>query len=351
MSGSTNLALDDGEVFCCPGCGGALALSGGEDGLVCAGCASRFPVEDGIPCLFWPNEWEAGRRDVTESIREFYEETPFPDYEDFDSAATLARKAREGRFAMLLDDQIPQGARILEAGCGTGQLTNFLSMANRTVFGADLCLNSLRLGQRFKRENDLARARFVQMNLFRPCFRESAFDLVVSNGVLHHTSDPFLGVQTLSRLVRPGGYLLVGLYHRWGRLLTDLRRRIFRLSGDRFAFLDPNLRARGFTGPRRRAWFMDQYKNPHESKHTIAETVGWLDAIGFDFVRSVPSLHAFAPLGDRERLFEPEAPAGGLERRVAELGMIPGGSREGGFFVVIGRRPPLGEPPGPQKSV
>ena len=72
-------------------------------------------------------------------MREFYEETPFPDYEDFDSASTLVRKARQGRFAKLLDDQLPPGARVLEAGCGTGQLTNFLSVANRSVFGADLC--------------------------------------------------------------------------------------------------------------------------------------------------------------------------------------------------------------------
>ena len=55
----------------------------------------------------------------------------------------------------------------------------------------------------FKQQNDCDRAHFVQMNLFRPAFKPGSFDLVISNGVLHHTSDPFLGFKSISRLVRP----------------------------------------------------------------------------------------------------------------------------------------------------
>ena len=140
----------------------------------------------------------------------------------------MSQKARRGIFAKLLDDQVPPGARIVECGCGTGQLSNFLSVANRTVFGADMCLNSLRLGQRFKQQHGLSRAHFVQMNLFRPVFAPGSFDLVISNGVLHHTAEPFRAFRSISTLVKPGGYILVGLYHRWGRLITDFRRRVLR---------------------------------------------------------------------------------------------------------------------------
>ena len=98
------------------------------------------------------------------------------------------------------------------------------------MIGADLCHNSLKLGHGFKRANQLERVHFLQMNLFRPPLKHGAFDLVISNGVLHHTADPFLAFREISRLVRPGGYILVGLYHRYGRLVTDLRRAIFRFS-------------------------------------------------------------------------------------------------------------------------
>jgi len=336
------------DLLRCPVCHAELASV--DDELECRGCRHRYGLEHGIPLLFRPNEWDSSCDDVTDRMRSFYEETPFPDYENFDSVETLATKARQGRFAKLLDDQVPPGTRVLECGCGTGQLTNFLSIANRLVVGTDICLNSLTLGQRFAREHDLSRAHFVQMNLFRPAVHEGAFDLVVSNGVLHHTSNPELGFGTLARLVRPGGHLLVGLYHRYGRLITDARRRIFRLSGKRLRFLDPNLRARGFTGPRRRAWFMDQYRNPHESKHTIGEVIGWTERAGLEFVRSLPGTRPFRPTGDDVELFAAEPPGDAIERTIAELVMAASGSREGGFFVVIAQRPHDGAVPGRDDS-
>ncbi len=320
--------------MCCPGCRGDLEL--GDDRLTCAACRHEFEVVDGIPLLFWPNEWSGD--DVTEDVKAFYEETPFPDYDEFDSVDSLIRKARQGLFANLLDDQVPPGTTVLECGCGTGQLSNFLSVANRNVFGTDLCLNSLRLGERFRTDNQLERIRFLQMNLFRPAFREGAFDLVISSGVLHHTSDPRLAFESIASLVKPGGYVLIGLYHRYGRLVTDLRRLIFRVTRDRFTSLDPNLRKGGFTPAKRRAWLMDQYKHPHESKHTIGEVLGWFEQSGFDFVKSIPRSRPFRPFSRDESLFEPEAAGSSFERLAVELGMILRGSREGGFFVMVGRR-------------
>ena len=314
-------------------------MRAGANSLDCNACERSFEVRDGIPLMFWPNEWGETREDVTEIVRQFYEETPFPNYDEFDSVASLARKAREGLFARALDEQVPPGARIIECGCGTGQLSNFLSIANRTVFATDICLNSLRLGQQFARAHRLDRAHFVQMNLFRPMFKPASFHLVISNGVLHHTSDPRAAFQSIARLVVPGGYVLVGLYHRYGRLITDARRLLFRLSGDRFTALDPTLRDRGGSATRRKAWFSDQYRHPHESKHTIGEVLGWLREGGLQFVTSIPRSKPFQPFAASDRLFEAEAPGNAFERLLVELGMTLRGSREGGFFLVIGRRP------------
>lgn len=325
------------ELICCPRCGASLRVS--DESIVCSGCQQRFEISDNIPLLFWPTEWDPSKSDVTETVRAFYEKTPFPNYDDFDSIGSLVEKARRGLFAKLLDEQIPFRTRVLEVGCGTGQLSNFLSVANRTVVGTDICLNSLRLAQEFKEKNRLDRAQFVQMNLFRPIFRPNTFDLVISNGVLHHTADPFLAFKTLSTLVRPRGYILVGLYHHYGRLITDTRRLLFRLSGDRFKFLDPNLRKAQTSAAKKQAWFMDQYKHPHESKHTIGEVLGWLGELKLEFVKSIPRSVPFHPFSAEERLFEPEEPGNTLQRLLVELRMMFTGSQQGGFFIVIGRKP------------
>lgn len=325
------------EWLSCPACSGTPIRS--DNGFRCSDCSQLYREQDGIPSLFVPNNWDGSKRDVTDDIKAFYEANPFPNYDDFDSAASLLDKARSGLFARLLDEQIPFGARVIECGCGTGQLTNFLSVANRTVVGVDLCLNSLKLATAFKDKNALDRAHFLQMNLFRPCFKPASFDLVISNGVLHHTADPFLGLQSISRLVKPGGYLLVGLYHKYGRLATDIRRWVFNATNDRFMFLDRHAVDSRVSAAKRRSWFMDQYKNPHESKHTVGEVLRWLERIGFEFVHAIPKTVPFSRLEDKERLFRSERVGNGFERLLVNLGHVFTGHREGGFFITIARRP------------
>jgi SAM-dependent methyltransferase len=243
----------------------------------------------------------------------------------------------------MLNEAIPFNTTVLEVGCGTGQLSNFLGIACRRVVGTDLCLNSLRLAEDFRSKHGLSRVRFVQMNLFRPCFRPGQFDVILCNGVLHHTSDPFGGLRSLVPLLRPGGHIVIGLYNRFGRLLTDWRRFVFRLTGGRGKWLDPYLRSGPLSADKRRAWFADQYRHPHESKHTIGEVLGWFQTCGLTFVRGIPPVRPGDHLASGDSLFS-STPAGTrLDHFLVQSKQIVTGSREGGFFLMIGQKP-LGQP-------
>jgi len=295
--------------------------------------------ENGIPLLFWPNEWEIAKKDVTERVKSFYEENPFPNYEGLDSSLSLRQKAEEGIFARLLDEQIPHGALILEVGCGTGQLSNFLGLRwGRAVFGTDICLNSLKLAHEFKQKNGIENTAFVQMNLFRPAFRTESFDVVICNGVLHHTSDPFTGFKSITKLLKKGGFIIIGLYNRYGRIITDVKRIIFNLTGKPLKFLDKRLRDQSLSEIRKKIWYMDQYKNPHESKHTFDEILGWFEKEGFEFKNSIPKTKPFTPFSPQESLFETNPVGTRIEHFLAQLGMIFSGGKEGGFFIMIGKK-------------
>jgi SAM-dependent methyltransferase len=249
----------------------------------------------------------------------------------------LLEKARAGTFARLLNEQIPYQARVLEVGCGTGQLTNFLSIAHRSVLGVDVCLNSLRLAQDFKTAHALERATFAQMNLFRPALKPSFFDVVISNGVLHHTADCRGAFRTIGRLVKPRGYLVVGLYSAYSRRLHAARGVIVRLTGVTSAWLDPHFGRMGAHG-KREAWFRDQYQHPHETWHTIDEVLTWMQEDGFEFVNSIPKPVTGPVITPGERLFEPRSVGTAISRMSSQLANMGSGYREGGFFVMIGRR-------------
>lgn len=309
-----------------------------ENVLVSSDGQRRYPVVDGIPCLFAPNEWPDGKSDVTDMVKSFYEETPFPNYDDLDAREKLITKAGRGVFARLLDEQIPRPAMVLEAGCGTGQLSNFLGMNwGRTVIGADLCLNSLRLAKGFRDRCSIANAQFVQMNLFRPPFPDGTFDLVISNGVLHHTSDPEGGFHSIARKAKPGGHVIIGLYNWLGRLPTLWRRALIETFGERWAKLDPRLRGSRLNSGRWAAWYMDQYRHPHESRHSMAEVEQWFARSEIDLMFTIP------PVGGEDftedtQLFRGRPSRGRLDYVVSELEMLLAGGRDGGLYMMIGRK-------------
>jgi 2-polyprenyl-3-methyl-5-hydroxy-6-metoxy-1,4-benzoquinol methylase len=323
------------EVFHCPACGGTLVLDGD---VRCLACARRFPVEDGIPCLYVPSDADRERETTTQRVREFYEETPFPDYNELESVEDLVRKAGKGLFARLLNDQIPFRSRVLEVGCGTGQLSNYLGVAERTMFGADMTLASLRLANEFRTRNALENVGFYQMNLYRPIFREESFDVVICNGVLCASADPRRGFESIVKLVKRGGHILIGTYNTYGRLITDFRRWLINRFGERMATLDPNLRGTAFGSRKKRAWFADQYKHPYETKQSFDEVLGWFDAAGVEFTYGVPSPKAFEPFRENDAIFQPHARGSGLDHAIVQLQLAFRGSLEGGFFTMIGRR-------------
>ena len=327
---------DCADLLACPVTGAPLTAT--EDGFATADGTRRYPVEDGIARLFAPTDPQACAGDVTDLVKAFYEATPFPNYADGETRETLAAKAGRNLFLRALDRALPGDAIVLEAGCGTGQLTNFLGLsAGRRLFGGDVCLNSLRLANEFRARAGISNAAFLQMNLFRPPFRAASLDMVIANGVLHHTGDAQGGFEALLRAVKPGGVVLVGLYNRYARLATLARRWAFARFGPAAHFLDRRLASAGHGAAQREAWFRDQYQHPHETRHSIAEIMRWFNRAGVDFLASIPRADG-APFTAATALFEPQPPGGGARHLAIQLAMLAQGGRDGGLFIMIGRK-------------
>jgi 2-polyprenyl-3-methyl-5-hydroxy-6-metoxy-1,4-benzoquinol methylase len=321
------------EWIRCPNTGEPLTRSG--EYLVTPS-QRRYVVEDGI-ALLYADENEKSQDGVTHTVRNFYEEVPFPNYNDFDTIDTFVRKADEGVFARLLRKQLPPNSRVLEVGCGTGQLSNYLAATTESnVYATDMTLASLRLGHDFARRNGVDRIRFVQMNLFKPAIPPESMDVIVSNGVLHNTYDTRKAFLTIARLVKPGGYMIIGLYNHIGRLRTDLRRFWIKSLGRKMLFLDPYLR-KNISSARREAWIRDQYFHPQERKHSMSQVLAWFAEANISFVSSVPNIHGTFD-GDAQ-LFVPQNPGTALDRLLAETRMLVSPfATTGGLFICIGRK-------------
>jgi len=337
---NTAVAVD--HNLTCPVTGAALHWEG--DDLVSSDELHRYGCESGIYRLF-VTTGDAGdpaagltRLDAaTSKVQEFYEEAPFPNYNDVDDVAALVKGANTSVFGRLLREQIPVNASVLEVGCGTGQLSNYLAATCvARIYAADMTLASLRLGRKFAAEQSIRGVHFLQMNLFKPCIRPGSMDLVISNGVLHHTADSKAAFMIIAPLVKPGGHIIVGLYNHIGRLRTDLRRALRRALGDRVLLLDPHLR-KPLSPDKRRAWIRDQYIHPVERKHSMSEVLGWFEEAGFSFISSIPKI--IGDFSSDEKLFELVSAGRPVDRLMTETEMLfssYGGA--GGLFIMVGRR-------------
>jgi SAM-dependent methyltransferase len=319
-------------VLACPACGARLTAQATR--LSCSACGCSFGVADGIPAL--SREVDAPAK----VLRGFYSAAPFPGYPPRDSYAALRRRAERSELARLLDQAIAPDASVLEVGCGTGQMCLFLATAERLVVGADLTRASLELAAAAARRFEVSRVRFVETDLRRPGLRQGAFDVVYCSGVLHHTPEPEASFRAIARLVREGGFIVVGLYNAYARIPHRLRRAFARLTGLRVIPFDPVLRDRAAEPARRAAWLRDQYRHPEEHRHTLSEVQGWFERSGTAFLRTYPSTILAEPPLEGAGLFEPAEDDWPLENVLQQLSWAWKLGGEGGLFVTVGQRRP-----------
>jgi SAM-dependent methyltransferase len=107
----------------------------------------------------------------------------------------------------------PEGARVLEVGCGPGRLSIRLARQHGLeMTGLDLDpamiararANTDRAGNRGGR-----RPSFLVGDVAALAFPDRSFDLVVSTLSMHHWADPAAGLTEIGRVLRPGGRALI----------------------------------------------------------------------------------------------------------------------------------------------
>ena len=71
----------------------------------------------------------------------------------------------------------------------------------------------------------------------------------------------------------------------------------------------------------------------------MGEVLGWFADAGLEFVRGIPSLTPDDTALPDEGLFTPAKQGSSLDRFVVQTAEIWRGSHEGGFFLMVGRKP------------
>jgi SAM-dependent methyltransferase len=108
-----------------------------------------------------------------------------------------------------------QAPLLLDAGCGSGFTASLLfgeRLRGTAYVGADIS-TAVELARDTIREL-AGESLFLQCDLMELPFPKESFDLVYSEGVLHHTPSTEAAIQKTAALVRPGGLYAIYVYAR-----------------------------------------------------------------------------------------------------------------------------------------
>ena len=271
-------------------------------------------------------------------ISKFYQNNPFPNFNIGDNKFSLLKKGQENIFFNKLKNFIGLNKQILEAGCGTGQLSIFLSIGtNNKVISLDTTKQSLLIAKKFIDKNSIKNIKLINADILNDQLTENYFDFIICNGVLHHTKNAKVGFDILVKSLKKNGYIIVGLYNKYGRFKNSILKFFYRLLGKKFvqkydtSYL--NLKTDYST---KEAWIKDQYENPIESKHTIDEVLNWFDKNNIEYINSIPSCIFF---DEYENFFFNRSKGNLITRIINQLLMIFNNlGNDGGIFIMVGKK-------------
>lgn len=185
-------------LVACPSCGKPMqSLSH------CLHCDQKYSEIDGTPSLIPTN--------VERAVTYKFEQKRSVRTEQFQSCfryPTQCGAAGKGHPYHLdlahlnVLDHMNDGSRVLEIGCGGGQMRTYLNAKGHKYVGIDISKTRVSADLQCHGGPDfLADAHFLPFN-------ESSFDVVYSSALTEHIASPYLVAQEVARVLKPGGYYL-----------------------------------------------------------------------------------------------------------------------------------------------
>ncbi|MSU72748.1 MAG: class I SAM-dependent methyltransferase [Opitutus sp.] len=202
----------------------------------------------------------------------------------------------------------PAGARLLDAGCGTGigvhQIRHLAPGAEVHAF--DFSRESLAIARQRIDALGGEPVTFHELDLMNLRKLPGKFDAIFCSGVIHHTADPVRALRELKSKLKPDGVIYLMLYSQFGRRPSMLMQRAIKLLSRNPQDQQEGLQvgrklfdALPATNPiatwEREKWggnhrthpeaFIDMYVNANEKNYSIREVYADLAAAGLQFLR------------------------------------------------------------------
>ena len=237
----------------------------------------------------------SSKLESTKKVVDFYNEYPFPNYDDLFNKLDLHKKLKNNLFLKIIAEYCGFGKTILEVGSGTSQLSNLLaSISNNQVTALDATYNSLLLGSNFSKENNIKNIIYANLDIddSNKILKEKYYDVIICSGVLHHTENPKKNFNKIVQLLKRDGIIVLGLYNKYGRIRSYLIKLMYIIFGKKILnLIDSVYKNKKIDLKVKNSWVQDQYNHPLESAHSLFEALEWFKNNSINVIKIVPNFN------------------------------------------------------------
>lgn len=132
-------------------------------------------------------------------------------------AGLYARKAsfrdRLALFVGAIQRAVPPGARVLDLGCGAGNISIALAERGYEVLGVDGAPEMIRAARAEAQRREVRLVEFREADVTRLSLKHSSFDAIVCSSVIEYVPDDAGLVVEMCALLRSGGRLVISVPH------------------------------------------------------------------------------------------------------------------------------------------
>ena len=199
------------------------------------------------------------------STKNFYDRIQFPGLYS-QPQIDYHKSGIKNSYLKIIDSVLSTNQQVLDVGCGSGYITNlFAQIYPNSWFTAIDFAAGIDYGRAFCQQQGQDNVSWVKDDFLSHPF-DRKFDVIICQGVFHHMPQQQQALDKLKTLCDPGGTIVFGVYHPFGKII----KRYFNLN-----YRSEVLRA-------------DQEDNPFERSYTCSQVQGMFD--GYDLVDTYPTV-------------------------------------------------------------
>lgn len=210
-------------------------------------------------------------------------------------------------FVNFLDKYAKDSHKIAEIGCGPGRCTLYMTSLNLNVCAVDLSRYSLEIA-----EKRAPKAKYILGDNTNLPLESESFDIVISDGVIHHTLSPEQSLKENARILKYGGKMYLSVYKKYrkyyfifitfGSIIRRMEKRksgkfLLNITFIPFYYLVHKLRSGNkisYSGAKN--LFYDYFISPivyFKTKKEILSWAGNMDLKLINYIKKIKNSHVF----------------------------------------------------------